>query len=78
VTLLKSTVQLFIPVGALLMVIQLPVMVCNCMARQSRISLNRNRHVVWDDELELAWALALELQADSHMGTGGDDSTARP
>jgi len=25
---------------------------------------------------ELAWALALELQADSHMGTGGDDSTA--
>jgi len=45
VTPLKSTVQLFIPVGALLTVIQLPVMVCNCMARQSRISLNRNRHV---------------------------------
>jgi len=33
VTLLKSTVQLFIPVGALLMAVQLPVMVCNCMAR---------------------------------------------
>jgi len=47
VMLLKSTVQLFIPIGALLMVVQLPVMVCNCMARQSRITLNRNRCMSW-------------------------------
>ena len=47
VTMLKCIVHVFIPVGMLLMMVQLPVMMCNCMARKSRITLNRNRCMHW-------------------------------
>jgi len=46
VMMLKSIVELSIPVGVLTMV-QCPVMVCSCMARKSRITLNRNRSMCW-------------------------------
>jgi len=51
VTLLKSTVQLFIPVGALLMVIQLPVIGVQLHGEAVQDKPEQEQACVWDDEL---------------------------